>query len=99
MRMSFISAIANCRTAVWLAPMLLAVNPVTSRALPVSNSAPVFVVRDYQIAGQKPFDRDSLVHVLSPYTGTNIGFDGLAKAAAAVQREYARHGYTNMTVA
>ncbi len=52
-----------------------------------------FDIKGYQVTGKQlkvPVDFPS---ILSPYTGTNLGVDTIAKAASSIQAEYSRLGF------
>ena len=64
-----------------------------------TNSGPHFAVRAYEIRGDTLLSDETLIAVLTKYTGTNIGIAEITKAAADLQMEYRDRGFPTVNVA
>jgi hemolysin activation/secretion protein len=64
-----------------------------------THAAPHFNVRAYVVEGSPLLPTNTLAHLFSPYTGTDISLDAILKAASALQMEYHNQGCPAMSVA
>lgn len=72
--------------------------PVLRLLAAETDSSASYDVRAYVIEGNSPVSTNSLMAVLSPFTGTNIDVPRLVRAATALQSEYVNRGYPMMSV-
>jgi hemolysin activation/secretion protein len=64
-----------------------------------TNASPRFDIRGYLVKDPATLLSTNLGPTLSPYTGTNAGLSEIVHAAAALQSEYSKYGYTSIAVA
>jgi hemolysin activation/secretion protein len=60
---------------------------------------PRFNIQSYVVKGGASLSSNTVNSILAMYVGTNVPLSDLAKAAATLQFEYAKLGYTNLSVA
>jgi len=64
-----------------------------------AKAAPGFSVRSYRIEGDAVLRTNTPSSLFSKFTGTNLSLADIANAAAALQRECQKRGYSNVCVA
>jgi hemolysin activation/secretion protein len=74
-------------------------SPASAPAAVEADAGPRFAVRAYAVEGVSLPSTNNLSGTLSQYTGTNVGVEEMAQAAAAVQSEYRNQGLPPMSVA
>lgn len=57
------------------------------------DASPTFLVKEFRITGNKVFDEDTLLAVLTPFLNQHTGFEGLREAANAITSYYVERGY------
>jgi len=67
--------------------------------MPENNSTRHYTVETYAVEGGPKLSMDAVFPILSKYTGTNVSLSEIAEAAAALQAECRKEGYTNASVA
>ncbi len=63
-----------------------------------TNAAPGFEVKAYVVKCDLLIFTNAPTSVLSEFTGTNVGLEGLVGAAATVLSDYQRHGYPRASI-
>jgi len=67
--------------------------------LHTSVAAPGFNVRTYSVVGSRLPDTNTLAGIFARHIGTDVSVEELGEAAADLQKEYSRQGYTAMSFA
>lgn len=90
-----------------LTPETAGAEPVSSPSSPVPSSVTIernivpryFNVQEYVVAGSPLLPTNTVVPLLSKYTGTNVDVGDMVKAASALQLEYHNQGYPAICIA
>ena len=82
-------------------PQPNAARPGATNASPttVAKAVPGFNVRSYRIEGELVLRTNTPASTFSSFTGTNVSLADIANAAAALQSECQKRGYSNVCVA
>ncbi len=79
------------------APPTVGTNAATTASS--TNTAPKFVVTNYEIRGDTLLSTETLMSIFTKYTGTNITVNDIVKAASDLQLEYRDRGFPTVSVA
>jgi hemolysin activation/secretion protein len=69
------------------------------KALGAETEEPRFNIQSYAVRGGASISSNTLNSILAKYTGPSVPLTDLVRAAADLQSEYGKQGYTNLSVA